>query len=194
MATDSEATGTIENADPMPAVLLARFGRATAEQVAQHIEERRTARRGSGASGCGSPARSCGPAAITTSLPAEVGLLASQDDEELKRAFGAWTKQAVMSPQFRATETEPLEEMRAMLAETVHEWTKDWVGQGREEGRLLCRLAARKFDAGAAARLATALSDVADPNTVRRSASGSSSPKTATDLVARILDKTSAGD
>ena len=39
---DSEVTGTIENADLMPAVLLARFGRATAEQVVRHIEERRT--------------------------------------------------------------------------------------------------------------------------------------------------------
>ena len=67
-----------------------------------------------------------------------VGLLAGQADDELKRAFSAWTKQALMSPQFRATETEPLaqlEEMRTMLAETVHEWTKDWVAQGREEGR-----------------------------------------------------------
>ncbi|MCY4634049.1 MAG: hypothetical protein OXG04_05995, partial [Acidobacteria bacterium] len=31
--SDGEATGTIENADLMPAALLARFGRATAEQV-----------------------------------------------------------------------------------------------------------------------------------------------------------------
>ena len=42
---DSEATGTIENADLMPAALLARFGRAMAEQVVQHIEERRMAPR-----------------------------------------------------------------------------------------------------------------------------------------------------
>ena len=37
---DAEATGTIENADAVPAALLARFGRATAEQVVEHIEER----------------------------------------------------------------------------------------------------------------------------------------------------------
>ena len=57
-----------------------------------------------------------------------------------------------------------------MLAETVQEWTKDWVAQGREEGiekgraeerRLLCRLAARKFDAGAAKRLADPLASLA---------------------------------
>ncbi len=40
---DAEATGTIENTDLMPAALLARFGRVTAEQVVQ-------ARRGAHAS------------------------------------------------------------------------------------------------------------------------------------------------
>ena len=43
--TDGEAMGTIENADLMPAALLARFGRATAEQVVEHIEERMAAPR-----------------------------------------------------------------------------------------------------------------------------------------------------
>ncbi len=43
--TDGEATGTIENTDRMPAALLARFGRATAEQVVTHIEERMAAPR-----------------------------------------------------------------------------------------------------------------------------------------------------
>ena len=119
-----------------------------------------------------------------------------------------------MSSRFRATETEPLaqlEEMRTMLAETVQEWTKDWVAQGREEGReegreqgreqgraeerrLLCRLAARKFDAGAAARLATALSDVADPERLAQVGEWIIECETAADLIARILDKTSAGD
>ena len=42
---DGEATGTIENADLMPAALLARLGRATAEQVVTHIEERMAASR-----------------------------------------------------------------------------------------------------------------------------------------------------
>ena len=111
----------------------------------------------------------------------------------------------LMSPQFRATKIEPLaqlEEMRTMLAETVHEWTKDWVAQGREEGReqgraeerrLLCRQAARKFDAGAAARLATALSDVADPERLAQVGEWIIECETAADLMARVLDKTSAG-
>ena len=42
---DGEATGTIESADLMAAALLARFGRATAEQVVQHIKERMVALR-----------------------------------------------------------------------------------------------------------------------------------------------------
>ncbi len=46
--SDGEATGTIENADLMPAALLARFGRATAEQVVTHIEERMAAPRQGG--------------------------------------------------------------------------------------------------------------------------------------------------
>ena len=41
----TEATGTIENADLMPAALLARFGRATAEQVVATVEDRMTASR-----------------------------------------------------------------------------------------------------------------------------------------------------
>ena len=40
-----EATGTIRNTDLIPAALLARFGRATAEQVVTQIEERMTATR-----------------------------------------------------------------------------------------------------------------------------------------------------
>ena len=43
--SDGEATGTIENADLMPAALLARFSRATAEQVVTTIEERMAAPR-----------------------------------------------------------------------------------------------------------------------------------------------------
>ena len=42
---DGEAIGTIENADLIPAALLARFGRATAEQVVETVEERLAAPR-----------------------------------------------------------------------------------------------------------------------------------------------------
>ena len=38
--TDGEATGTIKNSDPLPRALLARFGRAAAVHVVEHVEER----------------------------------------------------------------------------------------------------------------------------------------------------------
>ena len=43
--TDAEATGTIENHDPMPRALLARFGRTAAVHVVEHVEERMAAPR-----------------------------------------------------------------------------------------------------------------------------------------------------
>ena len=42
---DGEATGTIENHDPMPKALLARFGRTAAVHVVEHVEERLAAPR-----------------------------------------------------------------------------------------------------------------------------------------------------
>ena len=43
--TDSTATGTIENSDPLPRALMARFGRTAAVHVVEHVEERIEARR-----------------------------------------------------------------------------------------------------------------------------------------------------
>ena len=43
--TDAEATGTIENRDPLPRALLARFGRTAAVHVVEHVEERLAAPR-----------------------------------------------------------------------------------------------------------------------------------------------------
>ena len=43
--TDGEATGTIENRDPLPRALLARFGRTAAVHVVEHVEERLAAPR-----------------------------------------------------------------------------------------------------------------------------------------------------
>ena len=61
-----KATGTIRNTDLIPAALLARFGRATAEQVVTHMEERLAAPRRQG-SARASPAGSSGPARSGTS-------------------------------------------------------------------------------------------------------------------------------
>ena len=43
--TDGEATGTIENHDPLPRALLERFGRTAAVHVVEHVEERLAAPR-----------------------------------------------------------------------------------------------------------------------------------------------------
>ena len=45
---DGEATGTIENRDPLPRAFMARFGRTVAGQVVEHVEERIKAPRQAG--------------------------------------------------------------------------------------------------------------------------------------------------
>ena len=83
VVTDGEATGTIENTDLMPAALLARIGRATAEQVVTHIEERMAAPRRR-ASGRGSPGGSSSRAASGTSRSASCR----------RSRRGAWVRRA----------------------------------------------------------------------------------------------------
>ena len=48
---DAEATGTIENSDPLPRALMARFGRTAAVHVVEHVEERLQAPREPGFDG-----------------------------------------------------------------------------------------------------------------------------------------------
>ena len=48
---DGEATGTIENRDPLPRAFMARFGRAVAVQVVEHVEQRIRAPRETGFEG-----------------------------------------------------------------------------------------------------------------------------------------------
>ena len=63
-----------------------------------------------------------------------------------------------------------------MLAESAKEWTEQWLREGREQGlelglargraeerALLCRQAARKFDAETAERLSGLLDRLTDP-------------------------------
>ena len=131
-----------------------------------------------------------------------IELLQKQDDEELTAAFTEWVRQVLLPRRFRGSVSGPLprlEEVRAMLAETVQEWTAEWVEQGREEGReqgieqgraeeraLLCRQAARKFDAAAAQRLAAALEDVADPDRLAQVGDWIIECDTAADLFGRL--------
>ena len=75
-------------------------------------------------------------------------------------------------PEAALEQAAELEEERTMLEEQVQEWTRQWFEEGRVEGReqgraeeraLLCRLAARKFDADTAGRLSGVLNGLADP-------------------------------
>ena len=102
-----------------------------------------------------------------------------------------------------------------MLEETVQEWTREWVEQGRAEGveqgraegveqgraegveqgraegveqerTLLCRLAARKFDAASGEGLAAALAGVTDPDRLAQVGDWIIECETAADLLARV--------
>ena len=93
-------------------------------------------------------------------------------ESELERSFAEWIGQ-VLVPRHSGEEKglppgTKLEEIPAMLAETVQEWYEKERAKGREEGRaeqrvLLRRLAARKFDAATAEQLAGRLAAIPDP-------------------------------
>ena len=107
--------------------------------------------------------------------------------EELRRAFVDWLCQIagrLAPPGALMPAIRTLEEASMTLVERVAEWPKQWLREGREQGHaqgvaegreqgltqgvdqqraLLCRQAAARFDADAAARLADLLAPIADP-------------------------------
>ncbi len=104
-----------------------------------------------------------------------------------------------------------LRETQTMLEETVREWTREWLEQGRaqgieqaraqgiaqggqEERVLLCRQAARKFDGGAAEGLAAALDGVTDPDRLARVGDWIIECATASELLARVRGDNGPGD
>ena len=104
-------------------------------------------------------------------------------------AFTEWAAQVLLPRRFRGSVSGPLpriEEVRTMLAETVQEWTAEWVEQGQRE--LLCRQAARKFDAPTAERLAAVLEGVADSDRLAQVADWIIECETAAELFARFQD------
>ena len=98
---------------------------------------------------------------------------------ELQRAFADWVRQvtervapagAVLLP------ARTLEDLRMTLVERASEWTAQWLREGREQGleqgreqgleqqrALLCRMAAARFGADTAVRLAGVLAAIVDP-------------------------------
>ena len=103
-------------------------------------------------------------ARLREALQALSDLLQAQGDDHLTRAFVTWLRQGLRAAgRLPGGEGEPLtqlQETQTMLEENVREWTREWLEQGIEQGRaqgleqgrheeraLLCRQAARKFDA-----------------------------------------------
>ena len=112
-------------------------------------------------------------------------------EDELRRAFVEWIRQAVLPGRFGEAVlpvVQALEGGGAMLAERVKEWTEQWLREGREQGleqgreqglelglergiergraeerALLCRQASRKFDAETAERLSGLLDRLSNP-------------------------------
>ena len=99
--------------------------------------------------------------------------------EELERAFVDWVNQIAgrLAPAGAPMPlVRTLEEASMTLVERVAEWPEQWLREGREQGisegreqgvdqqrALLCRMAAARFDADTAARLAELLAPITDP-------------------------------
>ena len=146
-------------------------------------------------------------AGLREALKALSDLLRKQKDDALTQAFVTWLHQGLRhAGRLQADGEDPLAQLRetqTMLEETVREWTREWleqgIAQGIEQGRaqgieqgrneeraLLCRQAARKFDAGAAEGLAAALAGVTDPDRLARVGDWIIECATASDLLARV--------
>ncbi len=146
-------------------------------------------------------------AGLRGALEALFDLLRQQKDGALTQAFMTWLRHGLRhAGRLPADGEDPLaqlQETQTMLEETVREWTREWLEQGRaqgidqgrvqgieqarhEERALLCRLAARKFDDGAAERLAAALAGVTDPDRLARVGDWIIECATASDLLARV--------
>ena len=79
-------------------------------------------------------------------------------------------------------------------AQGIEQGRAQGIEQGRHEERaLLCRLAARKFDAGAAEGLAAALADVTDPDRLARVGDWIIECATASELLARVRGDNGSG-
>ena len=149
-------------------------------------------------------------------------LLRAHGDDHLTQAFVTWLHQGLrFAGPLPSGEGDPqaqLQETQTMLEENVREWTRELLEQGRaqgieqgraqgveqgraqgiEQGRheeraLLCRLAARKFDAGAAEGLAAALAGVTDPDRLARVGDWIIECATASELLARVRGDNGSG-
>ena len=115
------------------------------------------------------------PADLKRVVDALVEWLREPGQREIKRSFGEWVRLVLAQRGRDVSELSSrpqLEEVQTMLAERVNEWFDEAEEKGfkrgietarAEERALLCRQAARKFDAETAERLAETLDRVVSP-------------------------------
>ena len=126
-------------------------------------------------------------------------------EERLDAVFAKWLERLMrrLAPRDAPPTVSTVEEARMTLEERVSQWPQQWrqegleqgieqgraqgIEQGIEQGRaLLCRLAARKFDAAAGEGLAAALTGVADPDRLAQVGDWIIECETGADLLARV--------
>ena len=109
--------------------------------------------------------------------PRLASLLASPSEDKLRRTFSDWLRElwrplVASDPARRPPENLDLEDMAMSLVDRVAEWPKPYIEQGISLGRqqgmaherqLLRRIAATRFDAATADRLAAAIGTESDP-------------------------------
>ena len=109
---------------------------------------------------------------VTTFAGGLAEWLTEPEHEGLVRAFWAWLDKVHLPAQGLDVELPALKNWReagTMMNEAVNDWTAPWREEGRAEGRaqgqteVMRRIAARKFDAETAQRLAERLAEIADP-------------------------------
>ncbi len=123
------------------------------------------------------------------------------DERSLERVFAEWVWRLARRLTPAGAPLPPvstLEDLKMTLEERVSEWPRQWRQEGLEQGReqgleqgleqqraLLRRLAAARFDAGAADRLAGVLAGIADPERLAEVGDWIVQCETADELLAR---------
>ena len=136
------------------------------------------------------------PADLVRVVDALRARLRGPGDAGLRRAFTDWIGRlaARLAPADAALPPmRTLEDVRMTLVERVSEWPAEWQRKGREQGleherALLQRMAASRFGAGVAERLAEVLARIADPDRLVEVGDWLVRCETGDDFLARVAE------